>query len=174
MKLWFMKSEETDEKIRSEFGYLVERALTGDLAHWEATPSGTVALVVLLDQFTRNIFRGNPKSFAGDTLCLQISKRAVAKGFDMEVGFFMRSFLYLPFEHSESKEDQTKSVKLFTRLRDDAPVEFVKPAASTLDYAIRHKAVIDRFGRYPHRNKVLGRESTTEEIEFLKQPGSSF
>ena len=127
-----------------------------------------MALILLLDQFPRNLFRGTPRAFATDPQALAAARNAVDRGFDRHFLPVRRWFLYLPFEHAEDLQLQQQSVKLFEQLRDDAA------SASTIDYAIRHFEVIQRFGRFPHRNQILGRQTTPEEAEFLNQPGSSF
>lgn len=143
-------------------------AAEGRLAHWQEHPNSCLALILLLDQFPRNIFRGTPRAFATDAMALQAAERAVGDRFDEQLLPVQRWFLYLPFEHSEHLEHQHRSIALFDTLRDDPD------SASTIDYAYRHLRVIERFGRFPHRNAILGRESTPEEQEFLLQPGSGF
>lgn len=165
---WFTKKPEFDRELSDRFLSTYEQATAGKLDSWEDLPQSCLALLLLLDQFPRNIFRGTPKSFATDAKALAIANNAVAKGFDQYLLPVQRWFIYLPFEHSENIIDQQRCVDLFATLKDDP--ESAKP----LDYALRHKAVIERFGRFPHRNKILGRETTPAEAEFLKQPGSSF
>lgn len=161
---WFKRDDAFDQDIRAGFSNEVERALRGELDAMVETAEGTLALLLLLDQFTRNLFRGTPKAFAGDARARKIAKAALARGFDATMSPNHRIFLYLPFEHSEDIADQERSVTLFATLNDPRAYE----------YAVRHKDVIARFGRFPHRNAALGRASTSEEIEFLKTPGSSF
>jgi uncharacterized protein (DUF924 family) len=164
---WFSKSESVDAEIRSRFGAAVEEALVGSLDHWTATPEGTLALILLLDQFTRNIFRDTPRAFAGDAAALGHARRLVQSGLDRRFDALQRWFVYLPFEHSERLEDQHESLRLFGELeRDGRP--------GPLEWAQKHFDVIRRFGRFPHRNEILGRASTQEEAEFLRQPGSRF
>jgi len=165
---WFRKNEAFDREIARRFGPLIETALKGGLAEWATQADSALARVIVLDQFTRNTLRNTPRAFAGDALALAAARRMVAAGQDLEVDPVQRAFVYLPFEHAEDMASQDESVRLYTRLAE------VSPAAETLDYAHRHRAVIARFGRFPHRNAILGRESTAEEVEFLKQPGSSF
>lgn len=165
--LWFTKSDETDRLIAEHFGPVVERALLGQHDDWAATPRGALALIVVLDQFTRNVFRGTPRAFAGDARALALATRLVDTARDLTLAPVERWFVYMPFEHSERLLDQYEAVRLFERLAAaglDAP----------LDWARRHFEVIRRFGRFPHRNAILGRPSTAEEIEFLEQPGSGF
>ncbi|MBW4663671.1 MAG: DUF924 domain-containing protein [Chroococcus sp. CMT-3BRIN-NPC107] len=166
--LWFKKNPEFDQELSDYFLLDYEQAARGELDYLQASPLGYLALILLLDQFGRNMFRGTPKSFATDAKALSVAKNAVESGCDRALLPVQRWFIYLPFEHSENLADQERCVELFTTLSDD-------PASkNTIDYALRHKAVIARFGRFPHRNKILGRENTPAEAEFLKQPGSSF
>jgi uncharacterized protein (DUF924 family) len=166
---WFRKDPAFDAQIADRFGPLVERALAGELGSWQAAPDTALALILLLDQFTRNIFRGSPRAFAGDPLALATARALVAEGGDRRLPPLQRAFVYLPFEHAEDLAAQDESVRLFTPLAALSPF-----LAGMLDYAQRHREVIARFGRFPHRNAVLGRPSTPEETEFLQQPGSSF
>lgn len=165
---WFTKNPECDKEIRERFLNEYEQAAAAQLNSWKEAPRSCLALILLLDQFPRNLFRGTPKAFATDAAALAAAQHAVAQGFDRELLNVQRWFIYLPFEHSENIEHQRQCVELFASLKDDLE------SASAIDYAQRHLAVIERFGRFPHRNAILGRESTPEEVEFLKQPGSSF
>lgn len=163
-ELWFQKSDSFDQLLRDRFGLLHEQAMGGRLASWRETAAGCLAEVIVLDQFSRNMFRGTAKSFAGDELALRLAQDAVDKGKDQELPLTQRNFLYMPFMHSEDPEVHRQAVILFSQ-----------PGLETsLKFEIAHKEIIDRFGRYPHRNEILKRASTSEEIEFLKQPGSSF
>jgi len=167
-EFWFTKSAATDTLIRSRFGPLVEAALRGQLRHWaEGEARTALALVLLLDQFTRNIHRDSARAFAGDDAALAVAKRLVADGRDRQLAPVERWFAYLPFEHSERIEDQHESLRLFGELAQQG-------LAEPLVWARKHHDVVARFGRYPHRNEALGRQSTAEEIEFLRQPGSRF
>ncbi len=139
-----------------------------------AYPEEHLAHILLLDQFTRNIFRNTPRAFAGDGQALALANGLVNQARDLILPPFMRWFVYLPFEHSETWADQVRSVDLFTRLLKDAPPDHAQAFASALDYAKRHYEVIARFGRFPHRNAILERASTERERVFLQQPGSSF
>ncbi|MGJ3253440.1 MAG: DUF924 family protein [Elainellaceae cyanobacterium] len=168
-KLWFRKRETVDQEIQKRFGATYDRAASGQLDDWKKSPAGCLALVIVLDQFPRNMFRNDPKAFATDEKALAISQWAIARHFDQDLTPIRRLFLYLPFEHSEQLTHQNQSVEYFARLLDEAP-----ELSDTYSYAIRHRQVIERFGRFPHRNSILGRDSTPEEREFLKQPGSSF
>jgi len=161
---WFRKSEVTDELIRSRFLNLHERvaALPADAAL--TSPRRALATVIVLDQFPRNMFRGTPRAFATDHKAVEVARGAVERGLDKAFDKDGRAFMYLPFEHSEDLADQERAVELFTPLGD---AEYTR-------YAIAHRDIIARFGRFPHRNAILGRTSTPEEEEFLKQPGSAF
>jgi uncharacterized protein (DUF924 family) len=166
---WFCKDEGFDAAIRERFAPNVDAALASTP---DPGPDETVlARILLLDQFTRNIFRGTPRAFAGDTQALALATMLVASGRDKNLTPWQRWFAYLPFEHAETLLDQERSVALFAGLRREMQDGAFDNA---YDYALRHRDVIARFGRFPHRNAILGRESTAEEIEFLSQPGSSF
>ncbi|MBI5721287.1 MAG: DUF924 domain-containing protein [Burkholderiales bacterium] len=166
---WFRKDEAFDERIRARFGTQVEAALKGELRAWDATPSGALARILLLDQFTRNLFRGSAKAFAGDVFALAAAQAMVVRGDDRWLSGVMRSFVYLPFEHSEDIDVQRESLRLFARLGAECP-----EMADNEVWAKKHEVIIARFGRFPHRNEALGRVSTAEELAFLKEPGSSF
>ena len=168
-ELWFRKSEATDRDIAQRFGPLVERALRGELSGWSAQPQSALAQIVLLDQYTRNTLRDTPRAFAGDARALAAAMAMVGARQDEALLPVQRAFVYLPFEHAEGMAMQDESLRLFTRLALDAP-----QTQSMLDYAHRHRDVVLRFGRFPHRNAILGRQSTAEEIAFLREPGSSF
>ncbi|MCK6430810.1 MAG: DUF924 domain-containing protein [Burkholderiaceae bacterium] len=165
--LWFEKSQVTDDAIRAHFGAAVEAALQGAYGDWRKTPRGALALILMLDQFTRNVFRDTPRAFAGDARALATAQALVECGDDRSLTPYERQFAYLPFEHSEDRAAQETSLRLFTQLARDGVPE-------ALEWARKHYDVIARFGRYPHRNAILGRESTPEELEFLQQPGSRF
>lgn len=165
---WFKKDPAFDAEIRSRFLSQYEQAALGELGDWMNAAESSLALVIVLDQFPRNMFRGTPRSFATDAKALQVAQCAIAQGFDQHLPPMQRFFFYLPLEHSENLDDQNESVRLYEPFRD------IPELADTYDYAIRHRDVIARFGRFPHRNLILNRPSTPEELEFLKQPGSSF
>jgi uncharacterized protein (DUF924 family) len=165
---WFRKDATFDAEIRGHFGDATDRALAGAFRDWTATPRGTLARVLLLDQFTRNLFRGSPRAFTGDAEALAMAATAVDSGHDRALDAFERWFLYLPFEHAEDPEAQQRSVALFGALAAESGDR------GPLEWAQKHAAVIRRFGRFPHRNVILGRTSTPEEIAFLAQPGSRF
>lgn len=168
-ELWFRKSDETDHQIAEHFGPLIEQALRGELETWAAEPPGALAQIVLLDQFTRNTFRDTPRAFAGDKRALAAAMAMLGSRQDEALLPVQRVFVYLPFEHAEGIVMQEESLRLFTRLVAEAP-----GLQGMLDYAQRHHDVVQRFGRFPHRNEILGRQSTAEEVEFLRQPGSRF
>jgi uncharacterized protein (DUF924 family) len=166
---WFDKDDAFDTQIRERFLALHEEAAAGHLRAWADESRSAVALLLLLDQFPRNLFRGTPRAFATDELARATARHALARGLDVTLPLVWRWFIYLPFEHSESLADQRLSVSLFEGLVAHDPSQ-----KEGLLYARKHLEVIERFGRFPHRNALLGRESTPEEAEFLKQPGSSF
>lgn len=168
-KLWFTKDADVDRTIAERFGDAVERALRGELDAWTTTAPGALARILLLDQFTRNAFRGERRAFAGDAQALAAASAMVGSRLDEPLPPFMRAFVYMPFEHAEGMAMQDEAVRLFTRLAAAAP-----EVAHMLDYAHRHRAVIERFGRFPHRNAILGRQSTAEELAFIARPGSGF
>lgn len=173
---WFTKSPEFDAQLRERFGAAVRAALDGQLNHWAAQgPWQCLALILLLDQFTRNIHRGTPRSFAGDPQALALALEAQDRGFDLELPEVVRIFMYLPLEHAEDLAMQQRSVQAFQSLAQMAPdADSREFLAGTLDYAHRHQEVIARFGRFPHRNPILGRASTPAESDYLAQPGSGF
>lgn len=166
--VWFKKNTAFDQEIRVRFRPDYEQAAAGELSDWQDSPQGCLALVLLFDQFPRHMFRGAPQAFATDPQALSVAQQAIAQGFDQALRPVQRWFIYLPFEHSENLEHQNRAVELFRQLGDDPD------SLDVLAYAIRHRDIIQRFGRFPHRNKILVRPSTPEEAEFLKQPGSSF
>ena len=168
-RVWFGKDAAVDQDIHQRFSALYGQVLEGDYKAWQTSPEGCLSLILILDQFPRNMFRGQAQAFAADPQALKITQRAIALGFDRELSPVQRLFLYLPLEHSENRDHQQQAVTLFQALADEHQ-EF----NDTYVYALKHQAVIERFGRFPHRNEILGRPSTPEEIEFLKQPGSSF
>ena len=167
--LWFRKSEATDRTIAERFGTLIEQALRGELDDWAAQPESALAQIVLLDQFTRNSFRDTPRAFAGDKRALAAAMAMVGSRQDETLLPVQRVFVYLPFEHAEGIGMQNEALRLFTRLVASAP-----EMQGMLDYTRRHHDVIARFGRFPHRNQVLGRHSTAAELAFLAEPGSRF
>ncbi|HEX5394276.1 MAG TPA: DUF924 family protein [Rhodocyclaceae bacterium] len=166
---WFRKDAAFDEAIRARFGGLITEALAGGLRDWCATAEGALAYILVLDQFTRNVFRDTTEAFAGDALNLAAAVDALDRGFDMTLPPLRRWFVYMPLEHAEDVAMQDRCVALFTALAAEDGA-----FADALDYAVRHRDIVARFGRFPHRNAVLGRASTPEEIEFLTLPGSRF
>jgi len=164
-RLWFAQDDGFDQACRSGFLADYERAAAGELDSWKDAPSSALALILLLDQFPRNIFRGTPRAFATDPKALATAKGAVARGFDLALPPVQRPFVYLPFQHSENLDDQKESVRLFHKLAAEHPA-----TAGYVGYAEHHLEVIRRFGRFPHRNAVLGRASTAPEAEFLQRP----
>jgi len=171
---WWRADAGFDAQIRTRFGALRDRAIAGELDDWKQTPHGRLALIVLVDQFSRNLFRGDARAFAHDAHARVWTHEMLAAGEDPELRPIERVFCYLPLEHSEDRADQERSVELFTALRDSAPTASRDVFAGYLEYARRHRDVIARFGRFPHRNAALGRVSTREEITYLAEPGSVF
>lgn len=163
-KQWWVASDDFDRQIESRFGALHAAAERCELYAWRESAAGRLAEIIVLDQFSRNIHRNHPQAFANDTLALALAQTAVAAQADQALDAQRRAFLYMPYMHSESLAIHRVAVALFS-----AP-----GMENNLDFELRHKAIIHRFGRYPHRNAILGRNSTAEEIEFLKTPGSSF
>ncbi len=167
---WFRKSEQFDYVIRERFCSMIGMAKCGGLRDWDrAGPEGKLARIIVLDQFTRNAARDSAAAFEGDTLALEAAIALVASGTDRLLLPVQRWFAYLPFEHAESMAMQNRSVDLFGALYEDHP-----ELAGAFDYALKHRAVIERFGRFPHRNAILGRTSTAAELAYLAQPGSGF
>ncbi len=167
-KAWFIKNPTFDQEISDRFLPTYQQAAAGALDAWQDFPLSCLALLIVLDQFPRNLFRRDPRAFATDEKAVAIAQSAISQGFDQQLLPVQRWFMYLPFEHSENLEDQNQAVALFEQLRSDPQSQ------SPIEYAYRHRDVIQRFGRFPHRNATLGRASTPEELEFLQQPGSTF
>jgi len=161
---WFQKDDAFDASIRDRFAALHARAAQGELWDWRATSAGRLAEVIVLDQFSRNLHRGDALAFAHDSMALVLAQECVAQRLDAELPPERRAFIYMPFMHSESLRVQDESVRLFTALGN----------ANNLDFAHRHQVIVARFGRFPHRNQVLDRASSPQERAFLEQPGSSF
>ncbi|MGB0835071.1 MAG: DUF924 family protein [Psychrobium sp.] len=161
---WWTKDSDFDNEIIEQFSKVHQAAVACELYDWRKTPEGRLAEIIVLDQFSRNMFRDTPQSFAYDSLALALAQEAINVGADKALDETQRSFLYMPFMHSESLAIHERAVELFSQPNME----------HNLDFEIRHKEIIERFGRYPHRNEILGRESSSEEIEFLTQPGSSF
>lgn len=163
---WFQVNEEFDTLIAERFTEPYEMAVAGQFDDWRNSADGTLAYCILLDQMPRNMFRGTPKAFATDDMALIVSKYAISKGLDQVLPLQKRRFVYLPFEHSEKINDQHRSVELFEKMKDEDPLGH--------DYAVRHLKVIETYNRFPHRNKILGRDNTPEEDEYLAQPEAGF
>jgi uncharacterized protein (DUF924 family) len=163
-KQHFAKDAALDEAIRARFGATLEAAAKCELFAWRATPEGRLAEVLVLDQFSRNVYRDTPRAFAQDALALALAQELVAIGQDRNLPLAQRSFAYMPYMHSESALAHAQAVTLFAQ----------PGMEDTLRFELKHKAIIDRFGRYPHRNTIFGRESTPDELVFLSEPGSSF
>ncbi|WP_205543939.1 DUF924 family protein [Rubrobacter indicoceani] len=163
---WFKKDADFDAEIKSRFAGLYREAASGEHDDWREDPESCLALIIVLDQFPRNMFRGDPETHATDDKALYLAKYAVAEGHDRALPPFQRVFVYMPYMHSEDVEDQESCVRLFEALGENYRYN--------LKFAVQHRDVVARFGRFPHRNDLLGRESTPEELEFLKEPGSSF
>jgi len=171
-RAWFEKNETFDATIARRFGALVERALAGGIDDWltePLQPLPALARVIVLDQFTRNAFRGSARAFAGDARALATARTLVASGAERTLSGVQRQFAYLPFEHAEDLAHQRTAVQLFRQLGRDEPA-----LAGLLEWAQRHCDIVERFGRFPHRNAALGRASSADELDFLKSPGSSF
>ncbi len=163
-KFWFAKSDTFDQQILARFGQAHQRARQGELWDWRSQATGRLAEIIILDQFSRNLFRDQAEAFAQDAMALALAQEAISLQLDQQLEPMYRRFLYMPFMHSESLAIHDLGYKLFEQLED----------ASTLSFEQKHRDIIVRFGRYPHRNAILGRTSTAEEIEFLTQPNSSF
>jgi len=159
---WWKQDAAFDDRLRETFGKDVEAGIRGELDHWASTPRGALALVILLDQMVRNIHRGTRHMYAGDQKALATCLEVIARGQDLPLSDVERQFLYMPLMHSEDRALQERSLEKFREL------------GASVDFAEHHAEIVLRFGRFPHRNALLGRESTAEEIEFLAQPGSSF
>lgn len=163
--LWFGKSQETDQYLTANYQDLLEQAKQGQLDHWLSQTDSTMALIILLDQFSRNIYRDTPKMYEADDKAIQIAKNSLNK----DLPAIYQVFTYMPLMHSEELADQELCVAMFQKMVNEG-----HSVQNNLDYAIKHRDIVAKFGRFPHRNEILKRESTPEEIKFLKQPGSSF
>ena len=172
--IWFRGGEDVDATIRARFADLRKAAIEGRLSNWLKTPRGRLALVILVDQFSRNLFRDDARAFAHDALARTWCEDGLRRGVDRVLRPIERVFFYLPLEHSESLHDQRKSVALFSALRDEVGPELQAAFTQFLEYAERHRDVVARFGRFPHRNAALARASSEQERLFLQQPGSAF
>ena len=172
--MWFKNGSQYDQEIFVTFGGHYEKAVCGELDHWLDMPRGRLALIILLDQFSRHIHRGTADSFAQDLKAQQICIDGISAGDDFKLHPVERSFFYLPLEHAEDIERQELSIQAYTQLFHDVPESHQQPYKMTLDYAMRHHYVIEQFGRFPELNEILGRESTPEELEFIKSGEYSF
>lgn len=161
---WFKKDPELDHLIRMRFEALHAQAARGELSGWRATPQGRLAEIIVLDQFPRNMYRNTPQAFATDHMALKLAQEAIKAGSDEEMPAPQKTFLYMPFMHSESRLDHEVAIKLFS----------AHGLENNLKIELKHKTIIDRFGRFPHRNKILSRLSSRQELDFLKEPNSSF
>lgn len=161
---WWTKDPEFDDLIRQRFGDLHQQATANELFSWRDSPQGSLAEIIILDQFSRNIYRDKPESFAFDAQAVALTQAANVKGFDSQLPNVQRKFLYMPLMHSESLLIHEKAVELFATLGD----------VNTYNFELQHQAIVEKFGRYPHRNQILGRISTPQELEFLSQPNSGF
>jgi uncharacterized protein (DUF924 family) len=173
-KLWWSKQPEVDAQIRARFEATLQQTAAGANDDWSATPHGTLALILLTDQFPRNMYRESPQSFAFDDIARGHALAGIARGDDQALRPIERVFFYLPFEHGESLEHQDRAMALFTGLFESAAEPQKDLFRGFLNFAERHHRIIARFGRFPHRNAILGRSSTADEIAFLQEPGSSF
>ncbi len=171
---WFKASEDEDRVLRNRFAGLHDSAQRGDLDHWTDDPRGALALILLLDQFTRNLYRGTASAFANDARALEISRAGIFRGLDRGAGVVERAFWYMPFQHSEDLEDQRESVRLFQGLLDESPAPFFQFSNNAYEFAVLHCEIVERFGRFPHRNELLGRASTDEERNYLHSGGHRF
>jgi len=169
MALWYQATPEIDNEIKAQFEHLHQQAMNGDFAVWLENSRGSLAAVILLDQMPRNMFRASANAFGSDALALQICRQGIAKGFDKEMSLIERIFYYHPFEHSEKLADQTQCVQLFSQLLNEYKEEgHIAVINNAKLWAVEHFDIIKRFGRFPHRNIILNRTSTMEEVEFLK------
>jgi len=178
MQIWFAEEGDVrrhlDDAIRQRFEPLTQQALAGELASWADGPRRRLSLILLLDQFPRNLYRGTARSFAGDEQALQLSLTGMQSVADAALNPVERIFFYMPLQHSETREVQEESIAAYRRLLLEAPEALKDVFKNCLDYAERHRAVVERFGRFPHRNRILGRASTPEEIAYLQEGGENF
>ncbi len=172
-RLWFAGNAADDRDLQTRFGGMIDRALAGDLEHWTHSPTDLLAYILLLDQMTRAVNRGTAAAFAGDALALTACKKGLAVAFDRELAAAQRMFFYLPLEHSENHSDQKRSVTLYTALRKQFPAHQNK-LEGAFQYAVKHHDLIYRFGRFPHRNVLLGRTSSADERNYLQNTNERF
>lgn len=173
-KLWWSKNPDVDTEIKARFSSYLAKATNGELEGWKQTPLGTLALILLTDQFSRNMYRDTAEAFAYDAISQTLCKQGLKDGTDQFLRPIQRVFFYMPLEHSESLADQEHCIQLFQRLAAESEPHSKDGFERYIDFAVRHRDIINRFGHFPHRNALLNRVSTPAEIEFLKTPGSSF
>ena len=173
-KRWWSKNPNVDAAIKARFSDYLPKVVCGELEDWQQSPLGILALILLTDQFSRNMFRGTAQAFAYDAIARSFCKQGIKDGTDRSLRPIQRVFFYLPLEHSESLADQEHCILQFQRLSMASKPCLQPTFENYIDFAIRHRDIIDRFGRFPHRNAILNRNSTQAEIDFLKMPGSSF
>ncbi|PKM22484.1 MAG: DUF924 domain-containing protein [Gammaproteobacteria bacterium HGW-Gammaproteobacteria-14] len=166
--LWFRADRAVDEGIRERFGALVEAAIGNELVEWEAKPASRLALIVLLDQFTRNVYRGHGRAFSGDHRAVTLVLEGLARGMDKELPWVGRVFFLMPLMHAEDEALQQRCVDEFRQLQQQAPADIAEHIASNVEFALEHLEIIQRFGRFPHRNDALARESSPEEQDYLQ------
>lgn len=174
LKRWFMGGSKLDDYLRATYSPTLQAAAAGELDHWLNDSQSTLALIIVLDQFNRNINRGSAAAFALDAKALAASQRALEKSYTDDYSFTQKMFCYMPLEHDESRESQRKAVALFQQLKEDAPPEYTEFATRALASAVEHQEIVEEFGRYPHRNEVLGRPNTEEEELWLAADHKSF
>ncbi len=173
-KFWFGKNENADKEIKERFTNDIEQVINNNYRHWLQYPRGRLASIILIDQFCRQIYRGKPEAFKHDHLALKFCIEGIELGHDLILPRPLRYFYYLPLEHSENLQHQYQCVAAYQAMADEAPVQYRHIYTDAIVYAEKHLQIIERFGRFPHRNEIFGRKSTADEIEFLKLPGSSF
>jgi len=171
---WFKGGNAVDKEISERFGKAVNQAAAGELVAWENSTEGKLALIILLDQFTRNVYRGTDKAFAYDASALQLSQKLIESGEDKNLPWPQRGFAYMPMQHAEDRDVQARGVEAYTGLVNDVPDSLKQVVMGFLSSAREHKGIVDEFGRFPHRNKVLGRESTDEELDYLATGAKRF
>jgi uncharacterized protein (DUF924 family) len=171
---WWRKDADFDALIRQRFESRWQAAAAGELDHWSSSAEGRLALIVVLDQFPRNMFRDRAEMFATDRQALKLTVQGIESGLDRALSSDPAAFFYMPLMHSESRVDQHLGMRMYSELVARSPEDAREAVANNLDFMGRHFAIVDRFGRFPHRNAILGRESTPDEVQFLEQPGSSF
>ena len=173
-EIWFSVDEAFDQGVRERFTDVLEKAYRGDYKRWKLAPHGTLALIITLDQFPRNIYRSMPQAFAYDERALALCRDGVAMGIDRELEIIERAFFYMPLEHAEDRDAQDKSVACFEQLHAETPDGFKKNTEVKLQHAVTHRDIVYRFGRFPHRNLVLGRTSTPAEIEWIAEHAGGY